>query len=282
MTEIHQIPPDLIDPYALSRDRSATDDQADAELRASISAQGLRHPVEVWHFPEDDAYGKPYCYGLISGYRRLAAARALGWDKVPAILHHPRAAADLYALMVAENEMRSQISPWEKGALIARALGSGLYPNPDAAIDALFTSAGRQKKHRLRSCLMVAEEFADRIRTPERLSVARIERLASAIRAGWADEVHEALPPPIRTTLEVQWRAIEPVLAEALMPPRDEADLSPPDPRAPRRRLTIRKLTLTRELTRSGWIIRFSGPDAKSPGLIDDVFKLVDHWLGES
>jgi ParB family chromosome partitioning protein len=39
-------------------------------------------------------------------------------------------------------------------------------------------------------------------------------------------------------------------------------------------------MTIRRELTRTGWILRFSGPEAKSPGLIDDVFTMIDGMLG--
>jgi len=39
-------------------------------------------------------------------------------------------------------------------------------------------------------------------------------------------------------------------------------------------------LVIRREKTRTGWILRFSGREAKSPGLIDDVFDLIDSMLG--
>jgi ParB family transcriptional regulator, chromosome partitioning protein len=38
-------------------------------------------------------------------------------------------------------------------------------------------------------------------------------------------------------------------------------------------------LTIRREMSREGWILRFSGPEAKKGGLIDDVFDLVERWL---
>ncbi len=38
-------------------------------------------------------------------------------------------------------------------------------------------------------------------------------------------------------------------------------------------------MTLTRARAHNGWIIRLTGPMAKSPGLVDDVFDLVEHWL---
>ncbi|MFN4157174.1 MAG: hypothetical protein ACK4GO_02030 [Gemmobacter sp.] len=38
-------------------------------------------------------------------------------------------------------------------------------------------------------------------------------------------------------------------------------------------------MTLTRERAPNGWIIRMTGPVARSPGLVDDVFDLVEKWL---
>jgi ParB family chromosome partitioning protein len=52
-----------------------------------------------------------------------------------------------------------------------------------------------------------------------------------------------------------------------------------PTTRRPRRLLKLRQgLTITREPTPSGWILRFSGPEARS-GLIDDVLDKVEEWF---
>jgi len=39
-------------------------------------------------------------------------------------------------------------------------------------------------------------------------------------------------------------------------------------------------LTITREPTPTGWLLRFTGPQAKSPGLVDDVLDKVEEWFG--
>ena len=71
---LEALPLDAIYPDALIRDRTHADPAALAELRASILAHGLRMPVEVFVFAEPQG---PCRYGLISGYRRLAAFRSL-------------------------------------------------------------------------------------------------------------------------------------------------------------------------------------------------------------
>src|SRR5919106_7042327 len=71
---IHLIPLDAIDEAALTRDRAALDPVAQSELSASIAVSGLRIPIEVFELAEPDGDRR---YGLISGFRRLAALREL-------------------------------------------------------------------------------------------------------------------------------------------------------------------------------------------------------------
>jgi ParB family chromosome partitioning protein len=39
-------------------------------------------------------------------------------------------------------------------------------------------------------------------------------------------------------------------------------------------------LAITQEPTPKGWLHRFTGPQARSPGLIDDVLDKVEEWFG--
>lgn len=270
--QLTDIPTDQIDASALPRDRGIHDGEAQHELEMSILSGGLRQPIEVWQLSEPRDQHR---YGLISGFRRLTAVRALGHDTISAFLRSPRDVPAALAAMVSENEIRAQISPWEKGLLILDCMRSGLFETPDAAIDALYPVLSRQKRTRLRSIVMVVEVFDGALATPERLSIARIERLASALRAGWEDLLLMALRGVRARNLASQWSALEPVITEALNPRDGEA--APSSPGAPRRSLTLKQgLVIRRELTRSGWILRFSGPEAKSPGLMDQVMDEVE------
>ncbi|SDY59710.1 ParB/RepB/Spo0J family partition protein [Citreimonas salinaria] len=272
---LHHIPQDIplseIDATALPRDRGAPDPEADAELRDSITLSGLRQPIEV--FPVE-----PAGYALISGFRRLKALRALGHDTAPAFIRQPASIADALAAMVTENEIRAPVSPWDKGALVLRCLQLGLHDTPDAAIDALFPALSRQKRSRLRGFVSVVEAFEGRFATPDRLTTARLDRLAAALRSGWEDLIRNALPPSRTHSLDSQWSEIEPLLAEALSP--EGAATAPGTKGAPRRSLTLRQgLTIRRELTRNGWVLRFSGPQAKTPGLMEDVMEYVERMF---
>ena len=115
-TPIHLIPLEAIDEAALTRDRAFFDPVAQTELSSSIAISGLRMPIEVFEFAEPDGARR---YGLISGFRRLAAFRALHEEAVdkqrfaaiPAFIRQPQGMAKALTAMVEENAIRADVSP---------------------------------------------------------------------------------------------------------------------------------------------------------------------------
>ena len=164
-----QIPTAEILETALLRDRSHLDPTALEDLAASIARDGLRMPIEVWRLstPEDG-----HRYGLISGLRRLTAHRLLHsrnpalHGTIAALIRTPASIPDAMAQMIAENEIRENLSPWERGATLTAALDHGLFDTIDAAIAALHPSASKQKRNRLRSLAHVVEELDGSFTTP--------------------------------------------------------------------------------------------------------------------
>ncbi len=265
------IPLDQIAIDALHRDRGAPDPAAQDDLVRSIRAIGLRHPVEVF------ATGAgPQTYGLISGHRRLLACRELGHATIAALLCTPADIPAAMAAMVAENEVRLQVSPWDKGRLLLKVLDNHLFPDEDAALDALHPSATRQQRYRLRGFMEVALCLPG-LSEPERISTRDMDRLASALRCGGEELLASTLKAaPVSHGL--QWLALRPVLDSILT----EAEPATGPGRKRRASLVLPQgLTLTKQRDRHGWFIRFSGEHAKSPGLVDDVFEIVWHWLGK-
>lgn len=265
------LPLAAIDRHALPRDRSTLDPTDLAELTRSIATTGLRMPVEVWALSTPRG---PHLYGLISGYRRLHACAALGLTVIPAFLRTPASIPDAMAAMVTENEVRADTSPWEKGLTLLRAVDEGLFPTADAAAATLHPTASRQKLHRLRAYMEVAEALQHHLTTPERLTARQLDRLAAALRAGFQPLIEAALTPRRTVPLPAQWEALLPILTEAT---RTETHPEPPTPGRPRRMLHLKQgLTIRREMSGTGWILRFSGPEARSGGLIDDVLDEVE------
>lgn len=272
--DIHHIPLDQIDASALLRDRITLEPAPLAELQLSIATDGLRQPIEVFALSETGAYR----YGLISGLRRLTAHRALRRPTIAAFLRSPGSVASAMAAMIAENDLRENLTPWERGLTLTAAVHHGLFDTIDAAILALHPTAAKQKRTRLRSLAMVVDELEGCFTTPELLSQSQIERLAAALRAGLSPLVHQILAEERDKSLPSQWSALLPTLTEALAA---DPDPTPKGPTRPRRLLTLKQgLTIRRELSRNGWLLRFSGPEARAGGLIDDVMDYVERQFG--
>ncbi len=266
------IPLPEIDPHALLRDRTALDPDALAQLQHSIATEGLRSPIEVWRL---SAPREGHLYGLISGLRRLTAARAIGMPTIPAFLRTPETLAQALTAMVTENEIRTQISPYEKANLILNAVEEGHFDTADAAIATLFPSLPRSSRQRLRAYANVVEALGPLLNAPEALTTRQLDTLASAVTGGHEDLLTATLQPHARAGAETQWSALRPVLSDIAHEP------TTPTTRRPRRLLRLHQgLTITREPTPKGYLLRFTGPQARSPGLIDDVLDKVEEWFG--
>ncbi len=272
MDPLLPLPLTEIDPHALLRDRTALDPDALHQLQHSIATQGLRSPIEVWRLSSPR---NGHTYGLISGLRRLTAARALGLLTIPAFLRTPETLAQALAAMVTENEVRTPVSPFEKASLILNAVDEGHFDTPDAAIAALFPSLPRTSRLRLRAHVQVVEALGPLLAQPETLATRQLDSLASAVASGHEDLLTATLQPLAGAGGETQWTTLRPVLLDIGREPTN------PTTRRPRRHLSLRQgLTITREPTPGGYLLRFTGPQARTGGLIDDVLDKVEEWFG--
>ena len=277
------VPLDAIRVGALPRDRTGFDPEPFEELKASLRASGLRAPVEL--FPLDPAPdGDAPRYGLISGCRRLAACRALheegveGFDAIPAFIREI-AAPEAFRAMVEENEIREQLSPWERGRAALLAVEAGFFETVEAAIDALHPGATKQKRYKLRAVARVFDEMDGLWTAPERLSQKALLDLADALRAGFGPPMMEALRAARGAPHERQWEAVRPYIAEHLGE-RETPPNPPHTPGRPKRLARLRPtLTVRRERTREGYVLRFSGRDATSP-LLDEVLDEIERLYG--
>ncbi len=267
------IPLPEIDPHALLRDRTALDPDALAQLQHSIATEGLRTPIEVWQLSTPR---EPHKYGLISGLRRLTAARAIGMPTIPAFLRTPETLAQALTAMVTENEIRTQISPYEKANLILNAVEEGHFDTADAAIATLFPSLPRLPRQPASAPMSTwSRRLGPLLTAPRTLTTRQLDTLAAALQSGHEDLLTATLQPHARAGAETQWSALRPVLSDIAHEP------TTPTTRRPRRLLRLHQgLTITREPTPKGYLLRFTGPQARSPGLIDDVLDKVEEWFG--
>ena len=270
-----QIPPHLIDAEALPRDRTHLDASALTELRLSIATHGLRTPVEV--------YATDTGYALISGLRRLTATRALHtltqnpiYATIAATILTPATTAQALTLMVEENDIRADLSPWEKGRIAVASRNEGHFPTIDAAIAALYPNADKMRRSRLRALAMLVEELDGTLTNPETLSQRQALRLAAALRAGFEAVIRTALEESHTRTPESDWTLLQPILDEAEQSLKDP---TPYRPGRPRRVVRLRAgLTVRRELAPEGWVLRFTGPEATGmlmETVLDEVERMV-------
>ena len=240
--EVRLIPLAEIDESSLSRDRTRLDDSALLELTQSIARHGLRMPIEVY---ELDAPEPAHRYGLISGFRRLAAVRSLAetfHDKtrfaaIPAFLRTPASDDDVYVQMVEENAIRADISPWERALVAVRAARAEAFPGIDAAVEALYSTLGSQKRSRVRAIAHLAAELDGYLVFPEWLSERHLLRLAPLIPRGYGDLLRTVLRETDPAGPDDEWSALLPIVLEAERP---EPTASPSRPGRPRRVLDLR------------------------------------------
>jgi ParB family chromosome partitioning protein len=189
---IQRLPLAEIETGHLVRDRIVFDESDMAALVTSLRARGQQVPIEV--------VAQEGGYGLISGLRRVMALREIGETDVLALIRRPETSSDAYLAMVEENEIRAGVSFYERARLAAEAAKLGIYPDPAAAIAALFTSASPAKRSKIGSFVRVHEALGDALRyptaIPERLGLAlaaALDRDAQAA-ARLARALDDAMP----------------------------------------------------------------------------------------
>lgn len=268
---------------ALPRDRSALDPDALDELQSSIATEGQRQPIEVWKLGTPGPQGQEY--GLISGLRRLTAhqnlnrLRPAAFGTIHAILRQPASIAAAMAAMVAENEIRADLSAWDKGRVLVQSVDEGLFDTIEAAATGLHPTATRQKRAVLRSYAHVVEELDGALTDPHHLPASRIQQLSAALRGGLTPVIHQILRETRGASADAQWQALLPTLTEAA---RNEPEQPATQHRTarPRRLLNLRQgLTIRRELSKDGWKLCFSGQEARKGALMDDVMDHIERMF---
>ncbi|NOE28405.1 ParB N-terminal domain-containing protein [Ruegeria sp. HKCCD6157] len=222
---VQDLPLDAIEETYLVRDRMAADDADMEALKESLKARGQQTPIEVVELEG----GR---YGLISGWRRLTALRALAqqtgearFATVRAFLRQPQSASDAYVAMVEENEIRVGLSYYERARIVARAAEQGVYPDETAALRGLFASASRAKRSKIGSFIAIYHALDDHLRfasaIPERLglSIAKIVKEEAKAASSIAKALEKAVPETGEAEISVLTRALNSLGSKGAKPP---------------------------------------------------------------
>ena len=159
-----ELPLDAVEPGFLVRDRIAANDEEMETLKASIAERGQQTPIEV----QDLGDGR---YGLISGWRRLEALKALAADdptfgRVRAFSRVLETNSEAYIAMVEENEIRANLSYYERARIAFEASEKGVFPTAEIAVRELFRHASRAKRSKILSFLRVHRSLGGVLRFP--------------------------------------------------------------------------------------------------------------------
>lgn len=176
-----RLPLEVIDATHLVRDRLTIDADDQRSLIDSLRSRGQQTPIEV----VDLGAGR---YGLISGWRRLAALRQLVTEtknarfaRVQALVRQPDSAADAYLAMVEENEIRANLSFYERARIAVQAVRQGVHEDASAAVQALFASARASKRSKISSFVALVEALDSHLKfpgdIPEKLGLSLVAEL---------------------------------------------------------------------------------------------------------
>lgn len=181
---VQSLPLSAIDKTHLVRDRLAVEDDEMQTLIDSLRDRGQQAPIEVVSLGSDR-------YGLISGWRRLMALRRLNQEEpdrddfatIKALIRKPAGAADAYLSMVEENEVRADLSFYERARIAVKAAEQGVYESPKHAVKALFASARRAKRSKILSFTELVEGLDAHLSFPSSISEKLGLALVGAMRS---------------------------------------------------------------------------------------------------
>lgn len=195
----------------LVRDRIGLDPAEMESLKASLRARGQQMPIEV----VDRGDGS---FGLISGWRRLRAVAALQaetgearFDTIKALIKPLDTVSDSYVAMVEENEIRSNLSFYERAHLASEAARLGVYRDPAEAVATLFANATPARRSKIGSFVKLHAALGAVLRFPEAIP----EKLGLALVAacegegGFAGRLRDVLRKTPPATPEAERAALE-------------------------------------------------------------------------
>ncbi|GAA6194407.1 ParB N-terminal domain-containing protein [Phaeobacter sp. NW0010-22] len=280
---------DAIDDRHLVRDRLEQNEEEMTALVDSLRARGQQMPIEVVLL-SDPAGGRTH--GLISGWRRLTALRRLyeetsdsKFSHVRAMVITPDTAQDAYVAMVEENEIRVNLSHYERARIAVRAMKEGVYPSQRAALQGLFGNATRSKRSKIGSFIALVDAFDATLWFPsaisEKLGLSLVRELIRD--PGFEDLLKKRLQDMPRDSAATEMR----ILSETLLERQAPALPADPEPTArPRvRSTTSGPAAGERIVTRvtKGIEMRFTPDQSRielvGDGISDALAEALQDWL---
>lgn len=155
----------------LHRDRVGLDPDELTALKQSLLERGQQTPIEVVALADGAGYG------LLSGWRRCQTLRALHAETgearfatVQALVRRPADAGGAYRTMIEENEIRANLSHYERARIVVKAVEAGVFETEKEALAALYGAVPRARRSKIRSFLAVVHALEGAVKFPEAIS----------------------------------------------------------------------------------------------------------------
>ncbi|MCQ0090563.1 ParB N-terminal domain-containing protein [Roseovarius sp. M141] len=154
----------------LIRDRLVCDADEMEALKQSIRQRGQQTPIEVTDLGQGD-------YGLISGWRRLQALSELheesgGLERfgvIQALLRLPEDRPAAYIAMLEENEVRANLSFYERARIVVQAVQADVFESDKKALQSLFSTASFSKRSKVKSFMPLVRALDGALRYPAQI-----------------------------------------------------------------------------------------------------------------
>lgn len=280
---IEEVPLEAIEPGHLVRDRIEQDETEMSALMESLRSRGQQMPVDVVELDAPDGQRR---YGLISGWRRLTALKRLYCDgaepefgSVKIRVIAPETAQSAYLAMVEENEIRVNLSHYERARIVERALQEGVFDTQKTALQGLFGNVPRAKRSKIGSFMTLVRALDDVLYYPtaisEKLGLALVREL-SGQPARVADLrqallLEERSAPEIETAVLQRWLQAQSTPETETVP----AEKAKSAPRATPSRVTLAPGLQLRHLSDKGRL------ELSGAALDDDLVADLQRWLQE-
>lgn len=164
------LPLEVVETDHLLRDRLDAEEETFRALLESLRARGQQTPIEIVALDENR-------YGLISGWRRLLALKRLHAEtgearfaQVQALIRRPEDRAQAYLAMIEENEIRADLSFYERARIVAHTTRAGVFEDETAALRQLFPQASYARRSKIKSFLPLVAALDGILRHPARIS----------------------------------------------------------------------------------------------------------------
>ena len=276
---VEALPLDLIAADEILRDRAVIDDAEMAELKASIATHGLRLPIEVFTLPDTD---RGLRYGLISGWRRLTALRELQAEtndarfaQINALIRKPDSAADAYIAMVEENEIRADLSQYERGRIAVLAAEQGAFDSFETAVNSLYAAGSKAKRSKIRSFALLHQALGDVLRFPSQLSERQGLYIAGVVKAGQGGTLRQALSKTPSTDAAAEWAVLEAAVKEMQPKQKRSGTVKP----TAQKQVLRDGITLAQERSSKGNVIRLEGR-ALTEDMVEKIISQIKDTLG--